>query len=194
MAHLSFFPYVKRSMKVVYERCENSSWLQVHAHAWSGEQRFRDFLVLLSLLSLCCSIRQMTKICFSFFGGITIIRVIFSCSYCWTVLKFDYSWLLASQLNYFEVCIFFKAKSLYSATVVCFFIGSINSECNKHFFSPYCRLTTGIHHSSHATDHCWQCFFYYLEWESFCQHYDKQGWIQYWPANGAEMFHISVSV
>ena len=74
----------------------------------------------------------------------TIIRVIFSCSYCWTVLKFDYSWLLASQLNYFEVCIFFKAKSLYSATVVCFFIGSINSECNKHFFSPYCRLTTAF--------------------------------------------------
>ena len=86
------------------------------------------------------------KFVFRFFR-ITIIRVI-----------------LFIPLNYWNLTIFlatgksgelflgryfFKAKSLYSATVVCFFLDSI-SECNKHFFSPYCRLTTGILHSSHA--------------------------------------------
>ena len=33
-----------------------------------------------------------------------------------------------------------------------------------------------------------------MECEFLCQHDDKQGRIQYWTANGAEMFHISVLV
>ena len=49
----------------------------MHMH---GEKRVGDFFPLLSL-SLCCLISQTTKMCFSFFR-ITIIRVIFSCSYC----------------------------------------------------------------------------------------------------------------
>ena len=105
-------------LKAVYERCENSCWPQVHAYAWSGEQRFGDFFPLLSLLSLCCSIRQMTTICFPFFS-ITIIRVIlFILLNYWNLTIF-----LATGKSdeLFRGTYFFKAKSLYSATVVSFF-------------------------------------------------------------------------
>ena len=49
-----------------------------------------------------------------------------------------------------------------------------------------------IHHSSHVINRCWQCFDF-LEYDSYWQHYDNQGWV-YWRANRAEMFHIHISV
>ena len=48
----------------------------IHMHGQVSKD-YGDFFPLLSLLSLCCSIKQMTKICFSVFLAITIKRVIF---------------------------------------------------------------------------------------------------------------------
>ena len=176
---------------VIYVRCENSSWPQVHAYTyWSGEQRFRHFLPLLSLLFLCCSIRQMTKICYSFFFRMTIICAIFSCSYCWTIEI----WLIillatGKSGELFRGTYFFRAKLLFPATVVCFISIRLKSVTNTFLF-PYSWLTgTGIHHLNHAINRCWQCFFDYLKCESFCQHHEKQNWI-YWTANDAEMLQI----
>ena len=136
-------------LKAVYERCENSCWPQVHAYAYMHGQVSKDLATFFRSCRCClCAVQydRWLKFVFRFFR-ITIIRVI-----------------LFIPLNYWNLTIFlatgksgelflgryfFKAKSLYSATVVCFFLDSI-SECNKHFFSPYCRLTTGILHSSHA--------------------------------------------
>ena len=51
----------------------------------------------------------------------------------------------------FRGTLFFKAKSLYSATVVCFLPIILVSVTNI-FFSPYCRLATGIHHFFNSCD------------------------------------------
>ena len=46
-------------------------------YVWQVSKDNGDFFPLLSLLSLCCSIKQITKICFSVFLAIMIIHVIF---------------------------------------------------------------------------------------------------------------------
>ena len=102
------------------------------------------------------------------FFGLTIIRAIFSCSFCWTIEIWLIIFLATGKSGkVFQGTYFFKVKSLLSATLVCFWSIQL-SECNKHFFFPYCRLTgTSIHHSSHAINRCWQCLFDYLECEFF---------------------------
>ena len=167
----------------------------MHMHSQVSKHRFGDFFPLLSL-SLRCSISQMTKMCFPFlfFFKMTIIRVIFSWLYCWTIKIWLLIFLATGKSGVlFQGRYFFEARSIFWGNV-CFWSWSI-TEYKKHFVFPYCRWTAGlpcfwILHPSHAINRCWKCFDY-LECDSYCQHYDNQGWI-YWRANGAEMFHISV--
>ena len=84
------------------------------------------------------------------FFRITIIRLIVSCSYCWTIKIWLIIFLATGKSGeLFRGKYFFRTRSLFSATVICFW------SIIKHFFFSYCMWTTGmpcfwIHHSSHA--------------------------------------------
>ena len=112
--------------------------------------------------------RTNDKFVFRFFFRIAIIRVIFSssCSYCWTIEI----WLIIFLATDKSGKLF---RGTYYSTDVCFWSIRLVSIL-KHFLFPYCRFTTHFHHSNHAINRCWQCFFDYLECESFYQHHDKQ--------------------
>ena len=120
---------------------------------------------------LCAVQEDKWQICFSFFFFrifLAIIRVIFSssCSYCWTIEI----WLIIFLATDKSGKLF---RGTYYSADVCFWSIRLVSIL-KHFFFPYCRFTTHFHHSNHAINRCWQCFFDYLECESFYQHHDKQ--------------------
>ena len=105
------------------------------------------------LLSLCCSISQMTlKRAFLFFLD-NNHTCNFSCLYCWTIEIWLITFLATGKSGeLFGGTYFFKAERLFIFSYWCLFLIDSISEYNKHFFFPYCRLTTGmlcfwIHHS-----------------------------------------------
>ena len=124
----------------------------MHMHSQVSKHRFGDFFPLLSL-SLRCSISQMTKMCFSFlfFFKMTIIRVMFSCLYCWTIKIWLLIFLATGKSGVlFQGRYFFEAKSIFWGNV-CFWSNRLLSIRNTLSF-----LIVGGPPACHVFEFCIQ--------------------------------------